>query len=216
MTGGRQGALWVRPPGPVSPGLRIGLLGGSFNPPHAGHLHVSQVALDHLGLDYVWWLVSPQNPLKPVAGMAPLDERVVQARALAHHPRIRVSALESELGTQFTIDTLHALKRRFPSVRFVWLMGSDNLKDFQRWRRWQDIAALVPIVVVVRPGSTLAPLYAKVAQRLARARRSDWRHIADAPPPALAVIDAPRSEMSSTAIRERLLRAIVSAGRPRR
>jgi nicotinate-nucleotide adenylyltransferase len=189
------------------------LLGGSFNPAHQGHMHVSRVGLDALGLDYVWWLVSPQNPLKPVAGMAPLDKRLTQARALARHPRIRVSAIERELGTQFTIDTVAALKRRFPEVRFVWLMGSDNLAGFQMWRRWQDIAAMVPIAVVVRPGSTLAPLYAKAAQRLARARKRDWHCFADLVPPALAVIDAPRSELSSTAIRERLVRAIAKTAR---
>ncbi|MGD0191059.1 MAG: nicotinate-nucleotide adenylyltransferase [Rhizomicrobium sp.] len=215
MTRTRHGAIWVKPPGPVAPGLRIGLLGGSFNPAHEGHMHVSQVGLDTLGLDYVWWLVSPQNPLKPVAGMAPLDQRIAQARAVASHPRILVSGLESELGTRFTVDTLAALKRRFPQVRFVWLMGTDNLKEFQRWRRWQEITALVPIAIVVRPGTTLAPLYAKVSQRLARARHNDWRHFADAEPPALAVIDAPRNAMSATAIRERLLRTTIAGKNPR-
>jgi nicotinate-nucleotide adenylyltransferase len=181
--------------------LRIGLLGGSFNPAHAGHLHVSKVALDALGLDYVWWLVSPQNPLKPIAGMAPFVTRLAQARALATHPRIRVSGIETELGTQFTIDTLVALKRRFADLRFVWLMGSDNLKGFQRWRRWPEIAAMMPIAVVIRPGSTLAPLTAALAQRFGRARQVAWRHLADAAPPALAILDAPRNESSATAIR---------------
>jgi nicotinate-nucleotide adenylyltransferase len=190
----------------VAPGLRIGLLGGSFNPAHAGHVHVSKVALDCLGLDYVWWLVSPQNPLKPVAGMAPFAERLAQARALATHPRIRVSGIETELGTQFTVDTLAALKRRFPLLRFVWLMGSDNLKDFQRWRRWPEIAAMVPIAVVMRPGSTLAPLHAKVAQRLVHARWPVSKHFADVSPPALVILDAPRNETSATAIRTGLLR----------
>jgi len=200
----RPAQNWVRAPGPVAEGLRVGLLGGSFNPAHAGHLHVSEVGLEMLGLDYVWWLVSPQNPLKPVTGMAPFDKRLAQARALAAHPRIRVTGIERELGTQFTVDTIAALKRRFPQMRFVWLMGSDNLADFQRWRRWPEIAAMLPIAVVVRPGSTLAPLYAKAAQRLAHARLSDGRHIADASPPAFTIIDAPRNALSATAIRKRL------------
>ena len=203
----RSAQNWVRAPGPVADGLRIGLLGGSFNPAHAGHLHVSEVGLEMLGLDYVWWLVSPQNPLKPAAGMAPFVRRLAQARAFARHPRIRVSGIERELGTQFTIDTLTALKRRFPAVRFVWLMGSDNLKNFQRWRRWPEIAALLPIAVVVRPGSTLAPLYAKAAQRFVHARLSDGRNIADASPPAFAIIDAPRNGLSATAIRKQLIGA---------
>jgi nicotinate-nucleotide adenylyltransferase len=198
----RPAQNWVRAPGPVAKGLRIGLLGGSFNPAHEGHLHVSEVGLEMLGLDYVWWLVSPQNPLKPATGMAPFDKRLAGARALARHRRIRVTGIESELGTQFTIDTVAALTRRFPQLRFVWLMGSDNLEDFQRWRRWPEIAARLPIAVVIRPGSTLAPLYAKVAQRLARARLRDGRHIADASPPAFTIIDAPRNALSATAIRK--------------
>ncbi len=202
----RSARNWVLPPGPAAPGLRIGLLGGSFNPAHAGHMHVSKVALDALGLDYVWWLVSPQNPLKSTSGMAPFAERLAQARAFGTHPRIRVSDIEAELGTQFTIDTLAALKRRFPSLRFVWLMGSDNLKSFQKWRRWPEIATMVPIAVVMRPGSTLAPLHAKVAQRLAHARWPVSKHFADVSPPALVILDARRNETSATAIRTGLLR----------
>jgi nicotinate-nucleotide adenylyltransferase len=186
--------------------LRIGLLGGSFNPAHAGHMHVSTVALDGLGLDYVWWLVSPQNPLKPAAGMAPFAERLARARAFATHPRICVSGIETELGTQFSIDTLVALKRRFFSLRFVWLMGSDNLNQFQKWRRWPEIAATVPIAVVIRPESTLAPLHAKVVQRFARARRPVSKHFADVSPPALVILDGSRNETSATAIRTGLLR----------
>lgn len=196
----------------MASGLHIGLLGGSFNPAHAGHMHVSRVGLEYLGLDYVWWLVSPQNPLKPIAGMAAFDQRLAWARALATHPRIRVSDIEVDLGTQFTIDTLTALKRRFREVSFVWLMGSDILEGFQRWRRWQEISAIMPIAVVVRPGSTLAPLYAKMAQRFARARRAPSRHIAEAPPPVFAVIDAPRNGQSATAIREKLVRATATQG----
>jgi nicotinate-nucleotide adenylyltransferase len=194
---------WLKPPGPISPGLRIGLLGGSFNPAHEGHIHVSEVALKRLGLDYVWWLVAPHNPLKPTIGMAPLDDRVSKAAATATHPRILVMDIEAALGTRYTIDTLGALTRRFPLLRFVWLMGSDNLDQFRRWRRWTDIAARVPIAVVMRPGSTLAPLRAKAAQRLARARLNAAGRIAFADPPAFVVLDGPRSTASATAIRER-------------
>jgi nicotinate-nucleotide adenylyltransferase len=194
-------ANWLVPPGPVTRGLRIGLLGGSFNPAHEGHLHVSAAGLKSLGLDYVWWLVAPQNPLKPTAGMAPLDDRVAAARALVRDPRIRVTDIEAGLGTRYTIDTLTALKRRFPGARFVWLMGSDNLESFSRWRRWADIAQLVPIAVVLRPGATLAPLRAKAVQRFALARLKFTRSIATASPPAFAIVDGPRSLESSTAIR---------------
>ena len=127
---------WVRAPGPVGPGLRIGLLGGSFNPAHGGHVHVSRAALNALRLDYVWWLVSPQNPLKPTRGMASFAKRLDTAQLLAsRHPRMIATGIESVFKTQFTIDSLRALKRRFPGTRFVWLMGSDNLVQIPHWRR---------------------------------------------------------------------------------
>ena len=177
---------WLSPPGPIAPGLRIGLLGGSFNPAHEGHLYVGEVARKRLGLDYVWWLVAPQNPLKPESGMAPLEKRLDGARALAgRHPRLIVSDLERTLSTCYTIDTLKALTRRFRGVRFVWLMGSDNLDQFHRWRRWEETAALVPIAVVLRPGSVLAPLRAKAMKRF----------------PRIAIVDGRRNEASATAIR---------------
>src|SRR5690349_15694056 len=142
----RPPAHWLKPPGPIAPALKIGLLGGSFNPAHEGHLHVSEVALKRLHLDYVWWLVAPQNPLKPVCGMAPLRERLAYAaEKFEHHPRILIVDVETALGTRYTIDTLRALKGRFPEVRFVWLMGTDNLEQFARWRRWPEILAKVPI-----------------------------------------------------------------------
>jgi nicotinate-nucleotide adenylyltransferase len=193
---------WLKPPGPVAPGLRIGLLGGSFNPAHGGHMHISEVALKRLGLDYVWWLVAPHNPLKPTIGMAPLDDRVSLATETAKHPRVLVMDIEAALGTRYTIDTLGALTHRFPQLRFVWLMGSDNLDEFRRWRRWTDIAARISIAVVMRPGSTLAPLRAKAAQRLARSRLSVAGRIAFAPPPAFVVLDGPRNTASATAIRD--------------
>src|SRR5579862_1956916 len=144
---------WVVPPGPVADGLRIGLLGGSFNPAHAGHLYVSETALKRLKLDSVWWLVSPGNSFKEHAGMATLAARLESARQItAHEPRVHVSALETALHTIYTIDTVKALRRRFPRIEFVWLMGSDNLRQFSHWRNWQALARLLPIAVVQRPG----------------------------------------------------------------
>jgi nicotinate-nucleotide adenylyltransferase len=205
----------LRAPGPASPGMKIGLLGGSFNPAHEGHLHVSDVALKRLGLDYIWWLVAPQNPLKPAIGMAPLYERLAYAAdRFEQHPRVIVVDIEATLGTHYTIDTLTALRQRFHQVNFVWLMGSDNLVSFQRWKRWRDIAREMPIAVVMRPGSTLAPRHAKAAQYFAHARTTDLTNFARSKPPALAIIEGPRSKASSTAIRaqtgwgEALFRAI--------
>lgn len=131
---------------------RVGLLGGSFNPAHGGHRHISLFARTALGLDEVWWLVSPGNPLKPPAGMAPLHARMASAVAQARHAPIRVTAIERALGTRYTIDTLRALRLRYPRNAFVWLMGSDNLAQFHRWRGWRDIARAMPIAVIARPG----------------------------------------------------------------
>lgn len=189
------------PPAPVAPGLRIGLLGGSFNPAHEGHRHISEVALKRLGLDYVWWLVSPQNPLKPAKGMAPLDKRLESARRCAQHPRIVAMDIERRLGTRYTIDTVTALQRRFPQVHFVWVMGSDALDQFHLWRHWQAIAAHLPIAVVTRPGSVLAALRAPAARRLAPFRTDVAAHFAQIHPPALIVLDGKRNALSATAIR---------------
>lgn len=194
-------AHFVAPPGPVAPGMAIGLLGGSFNPAHEGHRHISDVALKRLGLDYVWWLVSPQNPLKPVSGMAPLPKRLSLARALAKHPRIVVTGIENALGTRYTIDTVRMLRRRFPQVHFVWLMGSDNLESFHRWRDWQAIGAELPIAVVIRPGTALAPLRSRAAQRFRPSLVASPAGFARARPPALVVLDGPRNAASATRIR---------------
>lgn len=129
-----------------------GLLGGSFNPAHGGHRAISLAAMQALGLDEVWWLVSPGNPLKPRAGMAPLATRVRSARRQARHAPIRVTAIERELGTRYTIDTLRALRRRYPKRRFVWLMGADNLAQMHLWKDWRNIAREMPIAVIARPG----------------------------------------------------------------
>ena len=195
---GRDALTWIRPPGPVGDKLRIGLLGGSFDPAHGGHLYISETARKALKLDYVWWLVSPGNPLKP--DPAPLDVRVTRSRLLARGPRIVVSNIEARLHTCFTVDTAKALLRRFPHVRFVWLMGSDNLVQFSRWRHWQQIAELLPIAVVRRPGSVLASLHAPLARRLGLAR-----HLGTAP--SLVMLDGPRSLESSTELRAEALGA---------
>lgn len=209
----RARANFLSPPARIARGLAIGLLGGSFNPAHEGHRHVSEVALKRLGLDYVWWLVSPQNPLKPVAGMAPLARRLATAQAFAGHPRIAVMDIERTLATRFTADTLGELQRRFPAVHFVWLMGSDNLAGFHRWKRWQEIARRVPIAVVMRPGSELAALKAKAAQRLAASRCRNPKAFARARPPALIVLDGPRNRASATAIRTGKGKDLVDAAR---
>jgi nicotinate-nucleotide adenylyltransferase len=195
----RPHANWVRAPGPVAPGLRIGLLGGSFNPAHEGHVHVSEVALKRLGLDYVWWLVTPQNPLKSVHGMAPLAERVKAARRVATHPRIVVMDIEHDFRTHYSYDTLCALQKRFPQLKFTWLMGSDNLQIFRRWHRWADLVRRVPIAVIQRPGTAMAMRAAKPIQRFGQVRRE--RHICTAPTPAIVILEGKRNPQSATAIR---------------
>jgi nicotinate-nucleotide adenylyltransferase len=132
--------------------ILTGLLGGSFNPAHHGHRAISLAALDQLGLEAVWWLVSPGNPLKPADGMAPLEARLGAARAMARRSRIRATAIETQLHTRYTIDTVRKLIRRFPNRRFIWIIGADLIGEFHRWRDWRKLAALVPIAVVVRPG----------------------------------------------------------------
>ncbi|MFC0812039.1 nicotinate-nucleotide adenylyltransferase [Paracoccus panacisoli] len=183
-------------------GQRIGLLGGSFDPPHAGHLHITEMALRRFRLDRVWWLVSPGNPLK-AHGPAPLAERIAAARALADDPRIVVTGLEARLGTRRTADTLAAMQALWPGVRFVWLMGSDNLVQFARWDRWQGIAARVPIGVIARPGSRTAARTSRAATILARHRLPESRAalLADATPPAWVLINVPMTALSSSAIR---------------
>jgi len=195
----RPHANWVRPPGPVAPGLRIGLLGGSFNPAHEGHVHVSEVALKRLGLDYVWWLVTPQNPLKPRRGMAPLGERVKTARIVARHPRIVVMDIERDFRTHYSFDTLRALQKRFPQVKFTWLMGSDNLQIFRRWHRWADLARRVPIAVIQRPGTVMAMRAAKPIQRFGQVRHE--KRLCGKRAPAIVILEGRRNAQSATAIR---------------
>ena len=182
---------------------RIGLLGGSFNPAHSGHRHNSLEAMRLLALDEVWWLVSPQNPLKTAAGMAPLAARLASARRVARHPRIRPSAIETELGTRYAIDTVTALQNRYPGVRFIWLMGADILPELHRWHRWRALLHRLPIAVMVRP-RYMGP--AMRAPAMGWARR--WRHRQDTAAnwpgwtlPAIVVLDIRATPVSATAIR---------------
>jgi nicotinate-nucleotide adenylyltransferase len=204
-------ALGGRLPGA---GQRIGLLGGSFNPAHAGHRTISTTALRRLRLDAVWWLVAPQNPLKAKAGTAPLDNRVAAAKALAQHPRIMVSALEETLGTVYTADTVAALTRRFPRVRFVWLMGADNLLQVSQWRRWPELFAAVAVAVFDRPTYSLRALASPAARRFAQQRISERSAagLMDRAPPVWVFIRHRLNAQSSTRIRA----AKPKSTRPRR
>lgn len=183
----------------------MGLFGGSFNPPHRGHLHVSLVALRRLKLDAVWWLVTPGNPLKDSRDLAPLDRRLQASAALEQHPRIHVTALERHLGTRFTADTLRAVTRRFPGIAFVWIMGGDNLATFHRWRDWQGIFRTMPIVVVARPGYAMKALGSPAARRFAPARvdATDAALLPLLAAPAWAYLEDRLEPLSSTALRAR-------------
>lgn len=182
---------------------RIGILGGSFNPAHRGHLDISLRALRQLGLDQVWWMVSPQNPLKPVDGMAPFAERLAAARRMARDPRIRVTDIEQRLGSRHTAHSLKLLRRRFPETRFVWLMGADNLVQIARWRDWQQIFHLVPIAVFDRPSYCFRALAAKAARRFARYRLKEGagRRLAMSEPPAWLFVHGRLNPISATEIR---------------
>jgi len=155
---------------PHARGMRIGLLGGTFNPPHAAHRLISLIAMKRLGLDRIWWLVTPGNPLKDNSSLPNSAERKAQAEAIAAHPRIDVTLIEDAIGTRYTYDTLKWLKTRNPGIHFVWLMGADNLTGFHRWARWRDIASMMPIAVFDRPGSTLAAARSPAALALAAYR----------------------------------------------
>lgn len=184
--------------------IRVGLLGGSFNPAHEGHRHIALTALKRLGLDEVWLLVSPQNPLKPQAGMAPLADRLASAGTVtAGHPRLRATAIETELGTRFTADTLAVLKVRFPHMRFVWLMGADNLAQIARWNRWTRIFDAVPVAVLARSPYSQRALAAKAARRMAPFRVDRPIRLADRTPPAWIFLHTRLHPASASAIRAR-------------
>jgi nicotinate-nucleotide adenylyltransferase len=183
--------------------MRIGLFGGTFDPPHAAHRAACLLAMHRLGLDRVWWLVTPGNPLKDTLGLAPLGERVAAARALAQHPRIDVTDLEADLGTSYSFATISYLVRRCPGVHFVWIMGADNLRHFHRWQRWRDIATLVPIAVIDRLGPSLYSAAGVTGQALGWARlpESAARTLPERTPPAWIYLHGLKSPLSSTALR---------------
>jgi len=184
-------------------GMVVGLFGGSFNPPHAGHALVAEIALRRLGLDQLWWMVTPGNPLKSRSELASLEDRIAACERLVSDPRIKVTAFEKSLGISYTANTLAKVKAKNPHVRFIWIMGADNLKSFHRWQQWRRIAETFPIAVIDRPGSTLSYLSSTMAQAYSQARIDEddagvlWKKNA----PAWVFIHGPRSTLSSTALR---------------
>lgn len=180
----------------------VGLLGGSFDPAHEGHVRVTRAALRRLGLDAVWWLVTPGNPLKN-HGPAPLDTRIRRARQVMQHPRVTITGVEAFLGTRYTAQTLTALCALYPRLRFTWLMGADNLAQFHHWQDWREIAARVPLGVFARPGDRARALHAPAARILARHRidARAARALPRAAPPAWVFLNIPMSDASSTRIR---------------
>lgn len=186
------------------PGMTVGLFGGSFDPPHAGHLHVSREALKRFGLDRLWWLVSPGNPLK-TSGPAPLGRRMAAAHDLVRDPRIVVTDLEAHLGTRYTAETVERLRAVYPGTYFVWLMGADNLAQFHRWQRWDRIMRTVPIGVLARPGQRISARTARAAQVYRRFKlpAAQAKLLPRAAPPAWCFLNVPMVDVSSSAIRAR-------------
>ncbi|HVZ03572.1 nicotinate-nucleotide adenylyltransferase [Hyphomicrobium sp.] len=196
------GSLRVRTP-LCLPGQRVGIMGGSFNPPHAGHQIAAEAAMRRLGLDQVWWLITPGNPLKSHDGLSSFSRRMALVRSFARGPHMKITGFERDLGTRYTAATLAFLKRRHPGVRFVWIMGADNLASFDRWQHWRSIAETMPIAVVDRPGWRLRGLSSKAALALSRWRlpESEARSLAAREPPAWLLLTIRLSDLSSTALR---------------
>lgn len=196
--------MQVTPMPVAKPGQTIGLLGGSFDPPHAGHVHITREALKRFGLGQVWWLVSPGNPLKD-EGPAPLADRMQAARAIMRHPRVVVTDVEARLGTRYTAQTLLALRRRYPGVRFVWLMGADNLAQFHRWQDWRWIMETVPVGVMARPGDRISARLSKAARAYAQSKLPGRAShmLGHSTAPAWSFVNLPMSDQSSSAIRAR-------------
>jgi nicotinate-nucleotide adenylyltransferase len=184
--------------------MRVGLMGGSFNPAHEGHRFIARLALRQLGLDEVWWLVSPQNPLKSRDGMAPFAERLASAHAIARDRRIKPTDVEMRIGTHFTADTLLELRRRCPNMRFVWIMGADNLVGFHRWERASLILRTLPVAIFDRPTYSLRALASRTAHRFARVRLPERmaRTLVNRKPPAWVFLHSRRHPASATQIRE--------------
>src|SRR5436853_6770008 len=184
-------------------GMRIGVLGGSFNPPHAAHRAISLFAIKRLKLDRVWWLLTPGNPLKDIGALHDLAERADAARKIADDPRIDISCLEAVIGTRYTVDTIIHLRRRLSGVRLVWIMGADNLAQFHRWKDWRRIASEVPIAVIDRPPQSFRALAAPAAQALARYRlpENQAARLADQHTPAWVFLTGLKLSLSSTRLR---------------
>ncbi len=181
-------------------GMVVGLLGGSFDPAHEGHVHITREALARMGLDQVWWLVTPGNPLK-TRQPAPMVDRLAQARRVMDHPRVRITELETYLGTTTTADTIDRLRAIYPQVRFVWLMGADNLVQFHRWGRWRDILRSVPVGVLARPGSGVAARLSVAAQAFRVHQVERGEGLGARPAPAWCFVNLPMHAASSSAIR---------------
>lgn len=196
------GSMKAKPP-LAGPGQRVGVMGGSFNPPHAAHVLVARTVLKRLRLDQLWWVVTPGNPLKSHGGLAPLADRLALARSLVPGPRVKVTAFEAELGTSYTAETLGFLAERARGVRFVWVMGADNLAQFHRWSGWRTIARLMPVAIVDRPGWRHKALASPAARALSRYRVPETRAagLASMRPPAWTFLTGPLSPLSSTGIR---------------
>lgn len=194
---------WLKLPH-VEPGNRIGLFGGSFNPPHTGHRLVAETVLRRLGLDQVWWFVTPGNPLKSHGDLAPLEMRLHMTSALADHPRMKVTAFETVLGTPYTARTITALRVMRPSVRFVWVMGADNLAGFHRWQDWRAILGSVPVAIVDRPGASLSVLSSPMAKAYENHRlpEEDAALLPDMEPPVWTFLHTPLDRTSSTDLRK--------------
>jgi nicotinate-nucleotide adenylyltransferase len=196
--------------------MTVGLFGGSFNPPHEGHRLVSDTALRRLRLDRVWWVVTPGNPLKSQAELPPQPTRMRWAADLADDPRVCVTGFEARIGTRYTIDTISWLARRREDVRFVWLMGADNLRQLHQWRGWRQIAAAMPMAIVDRPGASLSGPLGRAARALQpwRAPESQARALPWTPPPAWVLLHGPRSNLSSTELRRRAAEKRAAAREP--
>ena len=203
-------------PPPSAPGMAIGLFGGSFDPPHEGHRLVCDTALRRLRLDRVWWIVTPGNPLKSTSGRPSQAQRMQMAADFIDDPRVAVTGFEAQIGTRYTLDTISWLAARREGVRFVWLMGADNLRQFPKWKGWRAIARAMPMAVIDRPGASLAGPLGQAGQTLNRWRvpESQVRALAWASPPAWALLHGPRSNSSSTELRRRARETAPAAPRP--